>query len=225
MKHSHPARAWLASRDNLASLWDAAAHWYKTPKRHYHTAAHANAVAQRVLNLGHNESELLLAARWHDAVYVPGAPEGVNEQASAAALAHTAKVQKLDTSQLAIVAQACALILQTRMSMHLTSLQVTEPLTATLLDADLASLAADYSGFAAHQRHIIWEQTGVKPTAESMAAASAWLTSFLSCRDFIFHTDTGRSIMETLSRDNIARFAREHGAQKLAVRVHAGDTT
>ncbi len=215
MKHSHPARAWLASRDNLAALWDAAACWYKTPKRHYHTSTHANAVAQRVLNMGHNESEILLAARWHDAVYVPGAPEGVNEQASASALLHIAKVQKLSTLQLAIVQQACELILQTRMNMHMTSLQVTEPLTATLLDADLASLADDYSGFAAHQRHIIWEQTGVKPTAESMAAAAAWLTSFLSCREFIFHTAMGRSL-EAPSRDNIARFDRQYGTKKPA---------
>lgn len=110
MVHDHPARAWLAQA-GLELLWDAARRWYRLPKRHYHTLHHANDVTTALFDLVANPSPaLLLAARWHDAIYVAGAWKHANEDASAAALLLTAKQLGLDADKMAVVKEAHTLV-------------------------------------------------------------------------------------------------------------------
>lgn len=209
MLHDHPARAWLA-QDGLETLWDAAAVWYRMPKRHYHNLAHANAVATTLFTMGGASPELMLAARWHDAVYIPGAAINVNEDASAAALKLAARGMALTDKQCHILQEAETLVRLTSMDMHQSRTLVKGPI-ATLLDADIASMGAVYKTFVNVQKNIIREQTGLPPTEMALAKSSAWLSSFAARRPRLFHTDRGRFLFELQAQDNIKRYAKTYG--------------
>ena len=211
MLHDHPARAWLA-QDGLELLWDAAAVWYRMPKRYYHTLAHANEVATALFAMGGASPALMLAARWHDAVYIPGAAINVNEDASAAALKLDARNLALTPKQIAIVQEADTLVRLTSMDMH-QSRSLVKGAIATLLDADISSMGAVYRTFVQNQKNIIREQTGLPPTAEGLAKSSAWLTDFAARRPYMFHTNRGRFLYELTAKDNIIRFAKTYGAK------------
>lgn len=211
MLHDHPARAWLA-QDGLEMLWDAAAVWYRMPKRHYHHIAHANEVTTALFAMGGASPALMLAARWHDAVYIPGAALNVNEDASAAALKLAARNLDLTPKQIAIVQEADTLVRLTSMDMH-QSRSLVKGAIATLLDADISSMGFVYRTFVQNQKNIIREQTGLPPTAEGLAKSSAWLTDFAARRPYLFHTNRGRFLYESSAKDNIARFAKTYGAK------------
>jgi predicted metal-dependent HD superfamily phosphohydrolase len=211
MLHDHPARAWLA-QDGLERLWDAAAVWYRMPKRHYHNLSHANAVTTSLFTMGVVSPALMLAARWHDAVYIPGAAVSVNEDASATALKLEARNLNLTLEQMDVVQEAETMIRLTSMDMHLSRILIKGAI-ATLLDADISGMASGYRTFIQNQKNIVLEQTGLPPTKEGLAKASAWLTGFASRRPYLFHTERGRFLYEVLAQDNIKRFAKTYGAK------------
>ena len=83
---------------------------------------------------------------------------------------------------------------------------------AVLLDADLRSLALDnYEDFVATQECIIRENNGSVP--DDYNESAQFLSTFLRCRDFIYHTDKARSLWDHRARLNITRYCIEHGVE------------
>lgn len=172
----------------------------------YHNIRHANRVVETVCQLTEVPSvELLLAARWHDAIYIPGSL--VNEAASGDALLYTYRRFQNDISLTsAVIEGAMDLIRKTTVSHHLTFFQQTGDL-AILLDADLVALADDYETFCYNQQDILFENL---LTSASFDKSALFLRKFLTCRDKIYHTDKGRELFEEKARSNIERFCSEY---------------
>ena len=173
----------------------------------YHNYSHALSVveATRQLTNARPSAALMLAATWHDAVYHPGAYADANEQCSAAALGRVArrlgKVTPLSQSVENSVVLAQDLIVCTSIKHHLSSQRIFGDL-AVLLDADLRSLAVtDFDEFVRFQECIIEENNGNIP-GDYMTSAE-FLHKFLTCRDYIYHTDKGRELWEWQARSNI----------------------
>lgn len=193
----------------LSFAYDAAAPYYKTPKRHYHTIGHATAVEKALFLMQHVPgTALVLAARWHDAVYVPGAANGVNEELSALALKNECKPRHLTLTAIALVDTACDYIRQTDIRNHLRRTRVNTE-AGFLLDADLSSLAVDYKTFEQNQLSIIREQTGVTPTLSDCKKSAEFLINLATVRRYIYHTDAGRAFFEDDAKRNINRWAAE----------------
>lgn len=193
---------------NIDALTEAARTWYDInhADRHYHNWGHANTVAINVYKITNHapSEELVLAAWWHDAVYVPNAGSDANERCSSAALGLTARIYQ-DSHTKVIVDKAMTLIKYTSIDMHLlkTSLSSGTDI-ARLLDADLGSLAAPYDDFVYNQDSIIQENGGTLAVNHKQSAA--FLEKFLTCREFIYHTDYGREHWEKQARENIERY-------------------
>lgn len=198
---------------NINSLSQAARSWYdfNWMSRKYHNWGHATRVANACdLITNHNASDaLLLAAWWHDAVYVPGAGSDANERCSSAALAGTVKQTDISTfsdADKTSVNLAQDMIEYTTIENHLHHTQISGDL-AILLDADLSSLADPYADFVQTQANVL-EENGM--TMETHKEKSAeFLHKFLTCRKFIYHTDYAREHWEKAARINIARFCNE----------------
>ncbi len=217
-----PARAWLRiANPALAHLWDAARPYYRTraTTRRYHNEAHANQVASALFQINDAPTAgLLLAARWHDAVYVPGAPVGLNESCSAQALTCAAAYIQCDSTVAQAVQVACWLVRNTHIGYHTrrTSIRLTCERTtalAQLLDADLHSLASPWPRFKALQHHIVRERLGPEGYAteglreSALRSASRWLHSeILMARRHVYHTPQAREWWEEHARANILRW-------------------
>jgi predicted metal-dependent HD superfamily phosphohydrolase len=176
--------------------------------RGYHNTMHATMVVQAVNELtGYDPSlALLIAAQWHDAVYFPNAGSDANERCSSAALGiaarELARSVEFTQEQKDAVNKAQDLIEYTSVEYHLHRNRIGGEL-AILLDADLSSLAAPYGRFVDNQHYIIQENGGVI-TAETCKLSAMFLGRFLRCRKYIYHTEKGRELWETIARVNIA---------------------
>jgi predicted metal-dependent HD superfamily phosphohydrolase len=169
--------------------------WYlfNQKERHYHNWEHAKTVAMKVCAIEPNPSdELVLAAWWHDAVYVSGAGSDANERCSAAALVQAARIYDIPG-----IEKAAELIRKTSMEYHTTWGQLHGDI-AILLDADLSSWASTYTEFCQHQDNILLENPGA-----TKQDTVAFLQRMLGCRDRIFHTDYARKHWEFEALDNI----------------------
>jgi len=174
--------------------------------RHYHNWAHALAVVGGVQVISGTPSpELMLAAYWHDAVYIPGAGSDANERCSAAALNHAVKFYKTNENA-EVIEKAAQLIRCTSVDHHLTCLHINGDL-GILLDADLFPLCLPYEDFVENQIKIIAENGGTYEEHKSQSAE--FLKQFLECREFIYHTDLARSKWEHQARANIERYLKE----------------
>jgi len=186
----------------------AAQAWYDINwlNRHYHNWGHALNVVKGVQVIDENASpELILAAYWHDAVYVPGAGSDANERCSAAALGQEG-MRYDDPETARTIEKAKRLIIQTSVENHLTGGRISGDL-GTLLDADLSTLCYPYEDFIEIQKNIIEENGGTYPRDGHLSAA--FLKNFLECREFIYHTDFARERWENQARANIERYLKE----------------
>ena len=186
----------------------AAQAWYDINwlNRHYHNWGHALNVVKGVQVIDENASpELILAAYWHDAVYVPGAGSDANERCSAAALGQEG-MRYDDPETARTIEKAKRLIIQTSVENHLTGGRISGDL-GTLLDADLSTLCYPYEDFIEIQKNIIEENGGTYPRDGHLSAA--FLKNFLGCREFIYHTDFARERWENQARANIERYLKE----------------
>lgn len=178
--------------------------WYKIPERAYHNIEHAREVAR--LCYAQSESpELVLAAIYHYAVYIPKSKS--NEENSALALEYDAACiarsgKKVDQE---VVWKACGLISQTDVSTHLTSHLIADHDAAILLDSDLGSLSLPYESFLERQASILKENNLSRFNLDNWKKTSAFLNQFLKCRRYIYHTDFAREHWETQARENIIR--------------------
>ena len=192
----------------LCTIYHDAHGYYKTNEggRFYHNIKHADRVVETALQLTENPSlELIIAARWHDAVYIPGSSH--NERASADALLDSYMIYKAFIPELEdIIRWSCVMIESTRVFNHLIGRREFGGM-GILLDADLASLADPYEQFLENQRNILRENH-IDPT--HLTKSAQFLVKFLSCREKIYHTDKARELFEDKARKNIAMLAEEY---------------
>ena len=182
--------------------------WYQfnEGRRTYHNWEHAEHVVDNLSILTpHPSTDVILAAYWHDAVYVPGAGSDANERCSAAALAQTGTIYDDLMSQF-IIKTACSLIQHTKIEIHLTPSVIVGDL-ALLLDSDLGSLAAPYDEFYEIQKDIVKEQGG--NFADDKEKSAEFIHKFLTCRKHIYHAEAARKMWEKSARHNIARYCNE----------------
>lgn len=194
---------------NLRSLHLAAERWYdfNVMQRDYHNWEHANNVVSALPHWA--PDSVVLAAFWHDAVYVPGAQHDANENASAAALALSAR-EYTDRKTRDIIDEAVELIKCTTIKWHLMTSNlgidiVEEEQRAMLLDADISSLADPYDTFVQNQKSILLEN-GLEVNRINLRKSAAFLNQFLKNRAYIYHTKYARDRWEEDARANIQIF-------------------
>ncbi len=192
----------------MKDIATAAQYWYDInwKSRHYHNWGHALNVVKGVQVIDENASpELILAAYWHDAIYVPGAGSDANERCSAAALGQEG-LRYDDPETARTIEKAKRLVIQTSIENHLTGGRISGDL-GTLLDADLSTLCLPYEDFIEIQKDIIEENGGTYEKHQQQSAT--FLKQFLTCREFIYHTDFARERWEQQARANIERYCKE----------------
>jgi predicted metal-dependent HD superfamily phosphohydrolase len=197
----------MHSRDHeiLALLHATANVRYSVDKdlRIYHSLAHALSVMDAVREINPDAPlHVIVAALYHDAVYVPGAGKDANELCSAAALAVDWEKCRFDKDH-PVLAPAQELIRRTSVAHHLLPIEI-DPLDdlATLLDADLIALASDLDVFVQLQCCIIAENGGIV-NEETLGKCATFLKKFLEVRDNIYHTEYARTNWEAKARFNI----------------------
>lgn len=197
----------LLKEEGLEFLADEAKRYYKSnvgSTRYYHTWDHAVAVVRAIKVIDDSPSlALVLAALWHDAVYIPGASDGVNESASAAALLAVVRPRTLPTRLDSAMLEAATLIEGTALSKHLSRITIRGPL-AVLLDADLNSLALPFHRFLRAQRTILREMSVPDDRIEF---SSTFLSKLLGTRKELYHTPMARKLWGNAARTNITRLA------------------
>lgn len=190
----------------IQKLCSFAQQYYYFVYRDYHNWGHAIQVADTAKMLTRFECDdidaIQLAAYWHDAVYIPGAKKSANEICSAQLLQNGSKSFP-EVSQ-KTVAAATYLIEHTSIEYHLSEDQFTSDL-AILLDADLYNLSVPFHQFCSNQVLIIYENGGLL-TRENCVKCAEFLKQFLTCREFIYHTDFMRQIREKLAKENIRKY-------------------
>ena len=209
------------TENGVSALFDPFNSWYahNTAKRYYHNAKHADMVSKALFEICEPSVELVLAAIWHDAVYVPGAGSDANERCSAAALkAEFKNYERQGFIKVGLdfdkeFGRVCELIIGTNVQNHLAHEMFSEDFgqdLKILLDADLYSLASDYETFVDNQRNIILENYGDPLDKNSIQMSSNFLKMFLTTRPFIYHTLEARTIWEAKARENIMKYTDEH---------------
>lgn len=210
---------------NLASVLSAleldlfftADRYYNSTDMRYHDIAHANSVVDAAWKICVKPTAcLLLAAKWHDAIYVGGG--SFNEHLSARAFKKEA--QKLDIYE--ELAAASRMIEETVLSSHLSDDDYRGTQTAVLLDADLSEMAVGYEDFVSNQLALISEHriaSGFLPISSRPASidvmgcawmdkAAQFLGKFLA-KQSIYRTPRGKELYEAKARENITRFREE----------------
>lgn len=210
----------------LLHVWHSAWDWYNfdSSTKKYHNFSHASNVVDAVFEIVELPSvALLLAALWHDAVYVPGAGSDSNERCSAAALNVAFNKAKKhypvsDTVEnQSTIMESMQMIMGTSISTHLYHKVIGQGITssptdkelAVLLDADLSGLAVDYPEFEKRQHNIILENFG--EVAKHSKISAEFLNRLANARNFIYHTDKGRELWEEKARNNISKYSHSKG--------------
>lgn len=200
------------------NIADAADQHYS--QHQYHNKEHAHRVCDTALNLAMSDSQtascampllsLGLAARWHDAIYVPRAQGDANEQCSAAQLLmdayremNCAYYRYGDTYGLVanVVQHAAQMVRGTSISYHLNP-ATHSPWQSLLLDADLVSLSDPWPDFVDTQAAIAAEQ---EPLGDP-EASKEFLSKFLKVRPTIYRTERAIAMYEDQARTNIKRW-------------------
>lgn len=204
--------------------------------RHYHNLQHAVKVMNAVGDLMGEKTTVaaILAALWHDAIYLTGAKNDANEHASIAAmrinmkrlftLAYAPSQGEVDsdTSIIAEITYETILleveeaIKATIISNHLRA-DNTETLGigAYLVDADLSSLADPYEEFVQHQINIYLESQLISdvtktPGIEVLGNTVDFLNKLTQARPSIYQTVEGAERYEALARKNIDQLTSDY---------------
>jgi predicted metal-dependent HD superfamily phosphohydrolase len=190
----------------------------------YHKFSHALMVVSNVLMIYADlglppDHDVLIAAMWHDAIYIPGS--AFSEALSADALLHEAgalmkQVKGLSENNEGWIASIVTkmYIKYTRVQYHLAEeIRYVNDGTLILLDADIASLGTpSYSEFENNQYAIISEQLGhLDVTEEHLRKSAAFLKQFLDKKS-IYRSYPAKGRWEERARANISQFIAEHAA-------------
>lgn len=186
----------------------------------YHTWKHVEKVIDAVCHLAQaaglswdDTCTLMIAAAWHDAVYIPG--HAHNEDASAQALRNTAKKMygSMTDSDMQMVHDAARLIEFTTPTIHgLIDLDAAllfndEPRykhLQILLDADLSSLAAPRMLFIENQRAILRENF---VQSDELNRSYEFLNGMYLKRGCFFRTDSASNAWEEFAVLNVEYLA------------------
>jgi len=182
--------------------------WHMDPPRHYHTFDHALDVAAEVMLAGYDvfiehPREMLLAALFHDAVYIAGAKD--NEEKSARVALdeiEVLEIKDIDTERVA------KLINNT--SKHFTDVNLSDE-EAIFMDADIHSFAAPWEIFVSTQENVA-KEFYADDTEDAIRQAKLNQIKFLSFvleLPHIFYSKRGRRVHEATTRENIERFIGE----------------
>lgn len=185
--------------------------WYDLGHRSYHTAGHAFRVAESCHSLNDKSEALIIAALYHDAVYLPGMSS--NESMSGAALLNDANLLHFCGKEIDfdVIEAAICMIERTTLHDHLSKYETRGGL-AILLDSDIKSLSCiHYASFVETQASILDENFLKRDSLDNLKKSAKFLKQFLECREFIYHTDYFRENHEKQARYNISRFCTETG--------------
>lgn len=187
-------------------------------KNMYHNSDHAESVLHAASVINPNCSiPLILAALYHDCIYIPGAGSSLNEDASAALLNHLYRSSTMQKSVLSdeIVASAATMIKHTTINYHLSdgfAFKLVPELVgqtlddlSILLDADIHTLAADYDSFKLNQINILSENFCDPYSQEALKASRRFLSIFTNKKS-IYRTEYAKANWETAARNNIKRW-------------------
>jgi predicted metal-dependent HD superfamily phosphohydrolase len=185
---------------------------YSVGYRPYHNFTHASDVIAGCVKIGHISAPLILAALYHDAIYIAGA--NYNEEMSSLLLRNNAirLNHPRGTVNMDDVDAAQELIECTTIQHHLSAYNIDDPddmELATLLDADLQALSLPYPEFQGRQYDILRENF-IFNDKEGRQKTATFLKQFLTCREYIYHTPYARKNWEEQARDNITRFCTEN---------------
>jgi predicted metal-dependent HD superfamily phosphohydrolase len=189
----------LVSKD----LWHEVEAAYASPGRAYHTIAHVEEVLARLADVAApgapgwtQRDEVLVAALFHDAVYVPGARDN---EARSAELAEDAAARHFPRADRERVAQ---LVRLTARHGQLTSADI-DAEAALFLDCDMAILAASAQAFDAYDRGVAAEYAHV-PRELYAAGRRAFLSALLAS-ERIFLSDFWHVRLDAAARANLRR--------------------
>jgi predicted metal-dependent HD superfamily phosphohydrolase len=186
-----PHRADL--RDRLSAVYDG-------PARGYHDLTHLGEVLARLGELGAlDDTEVVLAAWFHDAVY-DGGPDDEERSARLAETELAGEAVDVDVPEVARL-------------VRLTATHRPEPGDTRgerLSDADLAILAAPEERYAAYVAGVRREYAAVPD--HLFAQGRAAVLADLLAKPAVFHTPHARAHWEDRARDNLSReLQRLHG--------------
>lgn len=197
-----------ADRADVATLGADLLRRWSEPHRRYHDLTHLTEVLGAVDRLARavslpeaDRAAAVLAAWFHDAVYVVADPEG-NERDSAALAARALRPLGADD---ALVGHVVSLVLDTA-AHDLDDASpglVPDPARPVLHDADLWILCSPTGRFDEYCRQVRAEYSHV-PVAAYAQARSAVLRPFL-VRPHVYATDLARREWEPTARENLAR--------------------
>jgi predicted metal-dependent HD superfamily phosphohydrolase len=186
----------LGAQGSGASIFAQLAAAYAEPARAYHTAEHIRDCLTELdlsRNLAHHPDEIEAALWFHDAVYLPGAPDNEGRSAELVRTALSGKeVPRESTDRIA------ALVLATRHASVPSA-----PDEQLICDIDLSILGREPEIFDEFERRIRREYAWV-PEPMYRHERSAVLAGFLRRRS-IFQTDQFRHRYEVSARANLER--------------------
>lgn len=185
-----------------------AASMYQDPLLRYHNWAHVESMLNAYTHFwGEPHNEVRLAIVYHDCVYVPGSPAGMNEELSASAFEYAFRMMVPEDQRAGIDWEFVSEIIRaTKVEHHLSpTYKPTSHYINRVLDCDLASLATDYHSFCLQQQRVRMEYTAEPDTIASLRQHAEFLVRFLD-KEYIYHTTEARSEWEEGARSNIQRF-------------------
>lgn len=145
------------------------------------------------------------AILFHDCIYVPGSPHGINETLSAITATKVIKFSNIKSVDLMLLEK---IILATRVQNYLDVYFFDEDCNR-VMDSDIASLAEPYERFLQNNANIIFENHGpirFEHEIDICSFASAEFLAKISSRPFIYRTNEARDLLESKARENIRRF-------------------
>jgi len=165
---------------------------YTEHNRHYHNLAHVIRLLMLCDELEISDPDIMLAAIYHDIIYLPGSLK--NEEKSAAYAQDSLGKLGVETDR---VDQVCEMILAT--SDHFT--QQDNPLTQTFIDLDMSILGSTREDYRVYVRGVQKEYSWL-PGPVLKKKRRQFLQRILA-EEFIFRTDFFREKFESSARANI----------------------
>lgn len=211
-------------------FWSKISHYYRNQFLPYHNHKHIETCLDNYyLFRKQPVLEEVLAILFHDIVYFPKIWPGRNEFYSAEIaknfIEYNSDNYKIDVDLVYFI------IANTSVDVHLSNDGMFDIMSATsmvamtldkverytdslkvVLDADLSSMACDYTEFVQNQKHIVYEQTFDTEVDmnESLRKCGSFLKQFED-KEFIYRTPEARAMFEQRAKQNIAMFRSEYG--------------
>ena len=184
--------------------------FYKYSKLQYHNFNHILTVLKSIGEMTNdfkasdiNYNSLLLAACYHDAIYIPG--NDSNEMLSSQAyFIECNKLSSVLGYKASYPTDIMELIMATTIGSHLADNTLQSHETKLLLDADMSSLALEREAFLNNNSCILRERLlpGKVLTTNDLNNSALFLKQFLD-KETIFNTENGKKLYESKARDNI----------------------